>query len=72
MARVVAAVEPQRFGEFRALAMLLRRDGHDAVPLLLSRPALVLVHDGHVLAFVGDTRKLAVPEGTDPDARALV
>ena len=62
----------QRFGEIRAHAMLLRRDGHNAVPLLLSRPALVLVRGGHVLAVVGDTRKFVFPDRTDPADRALI
>ena len=55
------------FGEVRALAFLLRQDGYDAMPLLLNRPALVLLRSGHVLAVASDTRQLHFPLGTGQD-----
>ncbi|MFZ6184880.1 SNF2-related protein [Nannocystis pusilla] len=42
------------FGDLQALAMVLRRDGLRAVPLLLTRPALVLVRGAAVIAVRSD------------------
>jgi hypothetical protein len=60
------------FGEIRALAILLRGGGYDAVPLLLSRPALVLLREGRVIAVSSDTRQLYFPPATGQDDLRLV
>ena len=69
-ARAFAAM--RAFGELRALAILARQGGLDAVPLLLQRPALALLRDGGLLAVASDSGQLAFSAVVSEAGRGLV
>ena len=68
--RAAPDVVVRRYIEARAVAILLRRVGLDAVPLLLREPATAIVVDGQVVAVVDELeREVAVAPGYSDEER---
>ncbi|MBL9102488.1 MAG: hypothetical protein JNL82_16120 [Myxococcales bacterium] len=62
--RIAPELAARRYVEARAVAVLLRRAGLDAVPLLLREPATAILVDGRVVAVVDEVeREVAVVPG---------